>query len=70
MHGMGWTSRRVGEALGRDVGCLGKPTHHDVVGYMGDPFQFVADAAFGVGRTKQGLNKKWAASSKVRMLDT
>jgi hypothetical protein len=37
-----------GEALGRDMGCLREPTHHEVVG---DPFG--ADAAFGVGGTKQ-----------------
>ena len=54
MRDMGWTSRRVGKALGHDVGCLGKSTHYDVVGYMGDPF--AADAAFGVGGTKQGEN--------------
>jgi hypothetical protein len=39
---MGWTSRRVGEALGCDMGYLREPTHHEVVG---DPFG--ADAAFG-----------------------
>jgi hypothetical protein len=31
---MGWTSRRVGEALGRDVGCLRELIHHDIVGYL------------------------------------
>ena len=45
---MEWMSRRVGEALEGDVGCLREPTRHEVVG---DPFG--ADAAFGVGGTKQ-----------------
>jgi hypothetical protein len=41
----------VGEALGCNVEYLREPTHHEVVG---DPFG--ADAAFGVGGTKQEMS--------------